>query len=179
LLYTSPGEATRHFFDKYIDRDKPPALKLLWLAPHPPRSSGGLDATHRDSLTSLTQLEIPMTTENITLTPINAATANAAAQVILNRLDIQIRNLEQAWSGGYYDLKFTVSDIKKTTAAAFQNIDFLWFLGVITLENKSQLRTQVYGANRGAIDRRDTRLANKAHDKIRNDLAKSYKNSDC
>lgn len=120
-----------------------------------------------------------MTTDNITLTPVTAATANAAAQVILNRLDTNIRNLEQAWSGNYYDLKLTVSDIKKTTAAAFQNIDFLWFLGVITLETKSQLRTQAYGANKGAIDRRDTRLANKAHDKIRNDLAKSYKNSDC
>ena len=126
----------------------------------------------------LTQLETPMTTDNITLTPVTAAVANAAAQVILNRLDINIRNLEQAWSGGYYDLKLTVSDIKKTTAAAFQNIDFLWFLGVITLENKSQLRTQVYGANRGATDRRETRLANKAHDKIRNDLAKAHKPCD-
>ena len=119
-----------------------------------------------------------MTTDNITLIPVTAAVANSAAQTILNRLDINIRNLEQAWSGNYYDLKLTVSDIKKTTAAAFQNIDFLWFLGVITLENKSQLRTQVYGANRGATDRRETRLANKAHDKIRNDLAKAHKPCD-
>lgn len=120
-----------------------------------------------------------MTTADITLKPINAATANQAAQITLNRLNDQIDNLNRAYTGGCRNLKLTVSDIKKTTAAAFQNIDFLWFFGVITLENKSQLRTQVYGANRGAIDRRDTFNANKAHDKIRNDLAKSYKNSDC
>ena len=120
-----------------------------------------------------------MTTDNITLTPVNAAVANAAAQVILNRLATQFRRLENGWSGGWNDLKLKVSDIKTTNRAAYQNIEVLGFLGVITPEEQCKLRTELRGAVNGAIDRRETFNANKAHDKIRNDLAKSYKNSDC
>jgi hypothetical protein len=119
-----------------------------------------------------------MTTDTITLKPVTAAVANAAAQVILNRLCTQIRRLENAWSGGWNNLKLTLSDIKTTNRAAYQNIEVLGFFGVITPEEQSQLRTQLYGVVNGAIDRRDTFLANKAHDKIRNDLAKSGKPCD-
>lgn len=120
-----------------------------------------------------------MTTANITLTPVTAATANAAALVILNRIDTQICRLNNAWSGGWNHIDMTVSDIKATYAAVHQNIEFLSFIGVIETPDYEQLRTDSIKARRGAIDRRDTFLANKAHDKIRNDLAKSYKNSDC
>jgi hypothetical protein len=120
-----------------------------------------------------------MTTDNITLTPVTAAVANAAALVILNRLDTQIRRLNNAWSGGWDNLKLTLNDITTTHTVAYQNIEVLGFFGVITPEAQSQLRTQLYGAHRDALRRRETHNANKAHDKIRNDLAKSYKNSDC
>ena len=103
-----------------------------------------------------------MTSATITIAPITAATANAAALVILNRIDTQIRRLDNGWSGGCYNLKLTVSDIMQTATAAFQNIEVLGFFGVITPETQSQLRTQLYGARRGAIDRRDTFAANKA-----------------
>ena len=116
---------------------------------------------------------------NITLTPISAFTANAAALVILNRIDTQIRRLENAWSGGWDNLKLTLPDITMSHTVAYQNIEVLGFFGVITPETQSQLRTQLYGAHRDALRRRETFNANKAHDKIRNDLAKSYKNSDC
>lgn len=120
-----------------------------------------------------------MTTANITLTPVTTAVANAAALVILNRIDTQIYRLNNAWSRGWNDIEMTVSDIKATYAAVYQNIEFLSFIGVIETPDYEQLRTDSIKARRGAIDRRDTFLANKAHDKIRNDLAKSYKNSDC
>ena len=120
-----------------------------------------------------------MTTANITLTPISAFTANAAALVILNRIDTQIRRLDNAWSGLWNNIKLNLSDIDHTYAAAFQNIEFLSFLGVIETPDYEQLRNALTKARRGALERRDTFNANKAHDKIRNDLAKSYKNSDC
>jgi hypothetical protein len=119
-----------------------------------------------------------MTTANITLTPVTAFTANAAALVILNRIDTQICRLNNAWSGGWNTIDMTVSDIKATYAALYQNIEFLSFIGVIETPDYEQLRTASIKARRGAIDRRDTFLANKAHDKIRNDLAKSYKPCD-
>jgi len=120
-----------------------------------------------------------MTTANITLTPVTAATANAAAQVILNRVDTQICRLNNAWSGGWNTIEMTVFEIKATYAAVAQNIEFLSFIGVIETPDYEQLSTAIYKARRDAIDRRDTFFANKAHNKIRNDLAKSYKNSDC
>jgi hypothetical protein len=103
-----------------------------------------------------------MTTDNITLTPVTAATANAAAQVILNRVDTQIRRLNNAWSGGWDNLKLTLNDITTTHTVAYQNIEVLGFFGVITPEAQSQLRTQLYGAHRDALRRRDTFKANKA-----------------
>jgi hypothetical protein len=115
-----------------------------------------------------------MTTDNITLTPISAFTANAAALVILNRIDTQIRRLDNGWTFGYYNLKLTVSDIKATYAAAYQNIEFLSFLGVIETPDYEQLRNTLTKARRGALERRDIFTSNKAHDKIRNDLAKAY-----
>ena len=119
-----------------------------------------------------------MTSATITLAPINAATANAAAQVILNRLATQIRRLENGWSGGWNDLKLTVSDIKTTYNAAHYNIEFLYDLCVITVGERQQLRNELHDAKQGVNARRETYLANKAHDKIRNDLAKSYKPCD-
>jgi hypothetical protein len=120
-----------------------------------------------------------MTTDNITLTPVTAAVANAAALVILNRIDTQLYRLNTAWSCGWNHIDMTVSDIKATYAAAYQNIEFLSFIGVIETPDYEQLRNTLTDARRGALSRRDTFNANKAHDKIRNDLAKSYKNSDC
>ena len=120
-----------------------------------------------------------MTTANITLTPVTAFTANAAALVILNRIDTQIYRLNNAWTRGWNDIALTVSDIKATYAAAYQNIEFLSFIGVIETPDYEQLRDAITKARRGALERRETFNANKAHDKIRNDLAKSYKNSDC
>jgi hypothetical protein len=120
-----------------------------------------------------------MTTDNITLTPVNAATANTAALVILNRIDTHIRRLNNAWSGLWNNIKLNLSDIDHTYATIYQDIEFLSFIGVIEKPDYEQLRTDSIKARRGAIDRRNTFKANKAHDKIRNDLAKSYKNSDC
>jgi hypothetical protein len=99
---------------------------------------------------------------NITLTPVTAATANAAALVILNRIDTQIRRLENAWSGGWDNLKLTLRDIATIHTVAYQNIETLGFFGVITPETQSQLRAQLYGAHRDALRRRDTFAANKA-----------------
>lgn len=119
-----------------------------------------------------------MTTANITLTPVTAATANAAALVILNRIDTQIYRLHDAWSCGCNHIDMTVSDIKATYAAVYQNIEFLSFIGAIETADYEQLRNAITKARRGALERRDTFNANKAHDKIRNDLAKSYKPCD-
>jgi hypothetical protein len=114
-----------------------------------------------------------MPTANITLTPVKAATADAAAQVILNRLDTQLRRLNNGWTMGYYNLKLTVSDIKATYAAAHQNIDFLSFLGVIETAEYEQLHKTLRLARRGAVDRRDIFNSNAAHDKIRREIAES------
>lgn len=114
-----------------------------------------------------------MTTANITLTPVTAFTANAAALVILNRIDTQIRRLDNGWTFGYYSLKLTVSDIKATYAAAFQNIEFLSFIGVIETHDYEHLRNTLTKARRGALERRDTFNSNAAHDKIRRELAES------
>jgi hypothetical protein len=119
-----------------------------------------------------------MTTDTITLKPINAATANAAAQVILNRLDTQIRRLENGWSGGWNGTKLTVADIKTTYNAAHYNIEFLYDLCVINVGERQQLRNQLHNAKQGVNTRRETHIANAAHDKIRNDLAKSGKPCD-
>lgn len=103
-----------------------------------------------------------MTTDNITLTPVNAATANTAALVILNRIDTHIRRLNNAWSGLWNNIKLNLSDIDHTYATIYQDIEFLSFIGVIERPDCEQLRTDSIKARRGAIDRRNTFFANKA-----------------
>ncbi len=115
---------------------------------------------------------------NLTLTDTTVKTANAAADKYLSRVEVQIQSLNDAYSGGSFNIKPTVAVITETKKRCLQNLEFLLTLQVITTTCYENQRKTLHEAVRKALLRRDILKANAAHDKIRNDLAKSYKPCD-
>jgi hypothetical protein len=100
---------------------------------------------------------------NIVLNSVKLDTANAAAQVILNRIDTQLHRLNNAWTGGgWNELKLTIAEINTTYLAARQNVEFLSFLGVFQGTECQLLFELLYTRKEDALRRKDSVAFRKA-----------------